>query len=124
MPSPLLAHLQAAPGADAGSPLVVAVVGIAVVFVVLSTIGGVIALLGRLLAPPTPESEPAPVPAAGGTAGLAPETLAVLSAAAYAAVGQPVRVRRVTFVEEDPVSAWTDVGRAGVQGSHNFRRTY
>ena len=117
-----LALLQAEP--DAGGALGVAVVGITVVFVVLSTIGGVIALLGRLLAPPAPEATPAPVPAASGAAGLAPETLAVLTAAAYAAVGQPVRVRRVTFIEEDTVSAWTDAGRARVQGSHNFRRTY
>lgn len=117
-----------APVGAAEEALILSVVGITVVFAVLAAIGVLIAALDRLLTPkPSTEPAAAAVPAedaapARGT--VEPQTLAVLTAAAYAAVGRPVRVRRVTFINEDTVSAWKDVGRVGVHASHNIRRTY
>ena len=49
-------------------------------------------------------------------------TLAVITAAAVAAVGRPVRVQRITFINHNTISAWAERGRVSIQGSHNIRR--
>lgn len=126
--SPLLAQAEAA--WSASEMLVLAGVGVLVVFTALALIGVVMAGLGRLMAPPEAAAPPAPVEVAeaealgaGTELGLTgPATVALLTAAAVAAVGRPVRIRRVTFVRPNSASAWKEVGRATIQASHNFNR--
>ena len=124
---PLLAQAQAV--WSASEMLVLAGVGVLVVFTALALVGVVMVGLGRLMAPP--EGAPPPPAAvaeaealgAGTELGLTgPATVALLTAAAVAAVGRPVRVRRVTFVRPSSASAWKEVGRATIQASHNFNR--
>lgn len=50
------------------------------------------------------------------------ELLVVLTAAATVALGRQVVVRRITFVNQNTVSGWTEAGRASLHGSHNVRR--
>lgn len=47
----------------------------------------------------------------------------ILVAAATAAIGHPVRLRRVTFINSNTVSGWAEAGRTSIQLSHNIRRT-
>ena len=112
------------PAADDGGTIqliLLAVVGVLVVFTALGLIGGTMALLGRLLSKEAPEAVPEAAPAAAP--GLDARRLAVISAAAYAAAGRPVRIRRVTFINENTVSGWKEAGRQAVQSSHNLRRS-
>lgn len=124
-----------------GEALELAVVGMGVVFTVLAVIGGLLVLLGKVFAEPVKDAAeaPAPSPRPAGAAPahttappahttappghVDPQTLAVLTAAAYAAVGRPVRIRRVTFINQNTVSAWKEVGRATIQASHNIKRS-
>jgi Na+-transporting methylmalonyl-CoA/oxaloacetate decarboxylase gamma subunit len=130
-----LTVLEALPQAASGTreALELAVVGMGVVFTVLAVIGGLLVLLGKVFAAPgeeaveTPPAPPRPAAAPAHTTAppghVDPQTLAVLTAAAYAAVGRPVRIRRVTFINENTVSAWKEVGRATIQASHNIKRS-
>lgn len=102
--------------------VLLALVGVLVVFSALGLIGGIMILLGRLLSKEVVEPAAAPATETAEPAGLDPQTLAVLSAAAYAVVGRPVRLRRVTFINENTVSGWKEAGRTAVQSSHNLRR--
>ncbi|NBC17342.1 MAG: hypothetical protein GVY18_08530 [Bacteroidetes bacterium] len=135
---PLAALLALGLGAQetsgTGEALELAVVGMGVVFTVLAVIGGLLVLLGKVFAEPVEEAAEAPAPSprpaeaapAHTTAPpghVDPQTLAVLTAAAYAAVGRPVRIRRVTFINQNTVSAWKEVGRATIQASHNIKRS-
>ena len=54
---------------------------------------------------------------------LPPHLVAVLTAAAVAAIGRRVTVRRITFINRDTVSGWATAGRTSIQMSHNLRRT-
>lgn len=114
-----------------GEAFALAAVGVGVVFAALAVVGGAMALLGRWLR--TPEAAPlaaaappaeasAPAHATGLPGHLDGPTLALLTAAAVAAVGRPVRVRRVTFVEPVTASAWKEAGRLTIHASHNLRR--
>lgn len=125
---------EAPEAASIGDMLLLAVVGMSVVFVSLGVIGGIMLLLGRLLnraeatealevAPAGPVDTEAPARATGLPGPADAHTLAILTAAAYVAVGRPVRLRRVTFINENTVSAWKEVGRVSVQSSHNIRRS-
>jgi hypothetical protein len=51
-----------------------------------------------------------------------PELLVVLTAAATAALGTPVVVRRITFLDQKTVSGWAEVGRTALHWSHNLPR--
>jgi hypothetical protein len=51
-----------------------------------------------------------------------PELLVVLTAAAAAALGTPVMVRRITFLDQKTVSGWAEVGRTALHWSHNLPR--
>ncbi len=53
--------------------------------------------------------------------GAPPHVLAILSAAAFVAVGKQVRIRRVR--PANAASAWAEAGRASIQTSHNIRRS-
>lgn len=52
-----------------------------------------------------------------------PRLIAILAAAATAALGRRVVVRRITFINRDTVSGWAEAGRTSIQLSHNLRRT-
>jgi hypothetical protein len=54
---------------------------------------------------------------------LDPQLIAVLAAAATAALGRRVVVRRVTFINRNTISGWAEAGRTSIQLSHNLRRT-
>lgn len=113
-----------------GDAFTLAAVGISVVFVALAVVGGIMLLLGRWLRAPEPAAlaaappaeASAPAHATGLPGHVDGPTLAVLTAAAVAALGRPVRVRRVTFVNQTTVSAWKAVGRITIHASHNLRR--
>lgn len=96
-----------ATGTDLGTGVVLMVVGMGVVFVALTVLMGVVALLRRVFDPAAPV---AVVPAAPAVEdGVAPEIVAVLSAAAVAAMGAPVRITRVKRAEGG--AAWASQGR-------------
>jgi hypothetical protein len=50
------------------------------------------------------------------------ELLVVLTAAATAAIGTPVVIRRITFLDQKTVSGWAEVGRTVLHWSHNLPR--
>jgi Na+-transporting methylmalonyl-CoA/oxaloacetate decarboxylase gamma subunit len=101
--------------------LLLALVGMSVVFLALVTIGTFIFLLGRLFAErPAPVAETA---LSSSAEGIDARTVAILSAAAVAAVGRPVRIQRITFINRNTISAWAERGRVSIHGSHNVRRT-
>jgi Na+-transporting methylmalonyl-CoA/oxaloacetate decarboxylase gamma subunit len=105
--------------------LLLMVVGMGVVFVALVLIGVCISLLGwwlrNLEAKPLElEEESSIVQTTGG--GDQSELIAVLTAAAMAIVGKSVNVRKVTFINQNTVSGWAEVGRVAIHTSHNLRR--
>jgi hypothetical protein len=53
---------------------------------------------------------------------ITPELLVVLTAAATAALGTPVIVHRITFLNQNTVSGWAEAGRTSLHWSHNVRR--
>jgi hypothetical protein len=69
-----------------------------------------------------PASAPAPV-----VVPKAPEPvidaklIAILTAAAMAAIGRAVVVRRVTFINRRTVSGWAEAGRSDIHTSHQVR---
>ncbi len=126
----LLLQLQEHGGATAaseGEAYVLALVGFAVVFVALMLIGGFIWLLGKVFRERHAEVVAGPVKSAahsmppGGDVDA--RTIAVITAAAYAAVGWPVRVQRITFINHNTISAWAARGRATIHASHNVKRS-
>jgi len=140
--------------ADGGlaSGLTLMVVGMAVVFGVLSAALLVVVLLNRVLSEdfgrardaaraPTPVA--APIPAIGDeptpelaavvaaatiaaqryrSGAMPPDLVAALAAVATAAVDRPVRIRRITRVGPSTGGAWTAGGRSSLMGSHRPRR--
>ncbi|MEM1165894.1 MAG: OadG family transporter subunit [Planctomycetota bacterium] len=103
---------------DLGAGVALMVVGMVVVFGALVLIGlivmGVRRVLDRPVHTPTPQASPRdPMPA-----GISPERIAVIAAAATAAVGKPVRVHRVVMLGEQGGSAWARGGRRTIMGSH------
>jgi Na+-transporting methylmalonyl-CoA/oxaloacetate decarboxylase gamma subunit len=113
-------------GQDLIDALLLGAVGMTVVFTGLLLINWFIALLARLLraAEKPAEAAPVPVPAQASPAlgEVEPATVAVITAAAVAAVGRPVRVQRITFINHNTISAWAERGRVSIHGSHNVRR--
>lgn len=53
---------------------------------------------------------------------ITPELLVVLTAAATAALGTPVIVHRITFLNQNTVSGWAEAGRTSLHWSHHVRR--
>jgi Na+-transporting methylmalonyl-CoA/oxaloacetate decarboxylase gamma subunit len=112
-------------------------VGMLIVFTVLLVLGELIRVLSivlkrleateRVVEPAksmeaAPASGVAPVGGPGG-GGLDGRTLAIIAAAATAAIGGPVRVRRVTRVlQPGRGSAWIGAGRQELQTSHQVRK--
>ncbi len=127
---PLLLQVEPDLADQEGEALALAVVGMAVVFLALLIVGGMIMLTTKLLdrgdksavADFPPKVAPGPV-AAGLSSPMDGRTLALLTAAACAAVGRPVRVRHITFLNKNTISAWSEAGRISIQSSHNLRRS-
>lgn len=143
-PFTLLAQADVEAFMQQGIPLTV--VGVAVVFLALIAILVMLGALQNLgftdekpLAPPAkpspkavPQAVAAPAPASSSVPAVAPavpveegdfspELIAVLTAAAIAAVGQPVRIRQVRFVTRG-VSPWAHSGRRSIHSSHKLRK--
>jgi Na+-transporting methylmalonyl-CoA/oxaloacetate decarboxylase gamma subunit len=107
--------------------LTVTIVGMGTVFVSLYLMGELFTLLHRYFHGRAESDEPEPIPPtkAAQTAQptIAPHLIPVLVAAATAALGRRVVVRRITFISRNTVSGWAEAGRASIQTSHNLRRT-
>jgi Na+-transporting methylmalonyl-CoA/oxaloacetate decarboxylase gamma subunit len=133
-PLTLLATFEA----DADDGLLLMVLGMTVVFSALILLWGVLELLRRTVGRPeaaeTPKaaqstgvaggsaSETLPIAAAGETNELDALTLAILTAAAIAVVGAPVRLTGVSLVSKGEGEAWATRGRIAIHTSHRLRR--
>ncbi len=108
---------------DISRGLVFMVVGMTVVFGALILVGLSLVLIRKLseLLAPASAAAPEPAPAAAAEPVEDPNLIVVLSAAAAAACGTPVRVRRVRFLYADRRGNWAERGRVDVQTSHNFQ---
>jgi hypothetical protein len=63
------------------------------------------------------------VPGAGAE-GIDKHTIVVLSAAVSAVLrGRPARISRITFLNQNTISAWAEAGRMGIHNSHRLGRT-
>lgn len=128
---PGLLLLQAEPSAAPGDgdPFALMAVGLGVVFLSLALIGVALALLSKFSArfegPVEIEEAGGELYAASGTddAGIDTRTVALLTAAAFATVGRPIRVQRIKLLNQNKNSAWAGAGRTSVQSSHNIRRS-
>ncbi|MGD8453468.1 MAG: OadG family transporter subunit [Phycisphaerae bacterium] len=107
--------------------VMLSIVGVAVVFLALVLVWGGLELLRGILSQRRAATvvAAAPAPADPPVAEDGPvdgRTLAILTAAAVAALGPGVRIRRVRSVVRHPSSSWTGHGRIAVQSSHRFRK--
>jgi Na+-transporting methylmalonyl-CoA/oxaloacetate decarboxylase gamma subunit len=113
---------------DLWQGVILAVVGMAIVFLALMLVGALMSLLNRPLPSLRGQSrEAAPVdPAAAGIssdgAPVDTLTLVVIAAAVAALVGPSARIRRVRFVQPALPSAWAAHGRVAIQASHRLRK--
>lgn len=131
----ILAQHQAEAAGYIAEGVVLMIVGMAVVFCALLLLMAVIAGIKRTDAAPATAST-APKPAAPSTpapsrtateemaAGISPQTIAVLAAAATAALRQRVRIQRVNVLSRGGRTggAWTQSGRRTIMTSHRPRR--
>lgn len=116
--------------------ITVTVVGMGIVVMALLVMGEIFKLLGQLLASPPPiEDKPRPssIPTVSPQ-DARPESrsvdseptdsqlIVILAAAATAALGRRVKVRRITFINHNTVSGWAEAGRIFIQTSHNIQR--
>ncbi|MDJ0841498.1 MAG: OadG family protein [Acidobacteriota bacterium] len=94
----------------------VSVVGLTVVFGALLLIAGMLSLLNRLPEAKTPQSKT-------GDAGddIPEEIIVVLAAAAEAALGARVRIRRVRYSRPQSEQMWSEQGRITIMASHITR---
>jgi Na+-transporting methylmalonyl-CoA/oxaloacetate decarboxylase gamma subunit len=116
--------------------ITVTVVGMGIVILALLLMGKIFQLLGHLLTPPpqvedglkrvptatTGASDFKPDPKSIDLGYTDPKLIVILAAAATAASGRRVRVRRITFINHNTVSGWAEAGRISIQTSHNIRR--
>ncbi len=77
-------------------------------------------LMGPLRQGPAAAAGAAPA----GTQRIEPRVVAVLAAAAMAALRHPVRLKRITFLNQNTISGWAEMGRMAIQTSHNIHRAY
>ncbi|MBX3728090.1 MAG: OadG family protein [Candidatus Sumerlaeia bacterium] len=131
-PLTLLATFEA----DADEGLLLMMLGMGVVFGALILLWGVLELLRRTVGRPEPSTAPKPVAvapaaalpatppmaAAGDETELDALTLAILTAAAIAVVGAPVRLTSVSLVPKGEGEAWATRGRIAIHTSHKLRR--
>lgn len=94
------------------SPWLVALIAFTLVFVALGLLAGLLFTLRALTVRAARKvAEPA-------TDALDPELTAVLAAAAYTALGAPVRIHRVHVHGEPAGQAWERAGRMDIMVSH------
>jgi sodium pump decarboxylase gamma subunit len=120
MTTDTITTLAAAPagGSPIGQGVALMIVGMGVVFVALTIIGFVAAVMTRALREQPPDPEPEAVEPAEPGVGVDGRTVAIITAAAAAALHRPVRVRRVTVVGRRGHEAWVSGGRSILLGSH------
>ncbi len=128
----VLAVTSADPGDGAISlGLSLMVVGMSVVFVALMLIGAILGLLGKLMGQAPTDDETPAQGAAVTSATEAPQTsmatglddprlVAVITAAATAAIGSRVKIRRIVSATQGG-GAWSAMGRSAIHTSHNLR---
>jgi Na+-transporting methylmalonyl-CoA/oxaloacetate decarboxylase gamma subunit len=105
--------------------LTVTVVGMGTVFVSLWIIGEIFTLLHRIIEERVStgkEEEAANGAARASASGVDAHLVPILIAAATAAVGRRIVVRRIRFINRNTISGWAEAGRAAIQSSHNIRR--
>ena len=101
----------------------VTLVGMGTVFVSLWVIGELFLLLHRWFESREGIATAQESPLAEEAAAMVDAQLVpVIVAAATAALGRQVVVRRITFINRDTVSGWAEAGRTLQHSSHNFRR--
>jgi Na+-transporting methylmalonyl-CoA/oxaloacetate decarboxylase gamma subunit len=97
------------------------VVGMVVVFIGMGLLIAFLYFFQRLdqwiHRPAAATQEPETLPTA-----FDPELVAVLSAAAFVALGQPVRIRRIQYSRPQRDATWSKQGRMTIMGSHVTRR--
>jgi Na+-transporting methylmalonyl-CoA/oxaloacetate decarboxylase gamma subunit len=107
----------------------VTIVGMGTVFVALWLIGEVFTLLHRFFerreggSAKDPDVQTGDLVQAAAESGIDAHLVPILVAAATAAVGRRVVVRRIKFINRNTISGWAEAGRAAIQSSHNIRRT-
>ncbi|MGB9737321.1 OadG family protein [Chloroflexus sp.] len=105
----------------------IALTGIGVVFVVLTIVAFALSALrasqhlfrrrSEVLQPVVSSPSPTPTPADR----LDPQLVAVLAAAAFATLGQPVRIVRVRYYRQT-LGMWARLGRVSVMAARQLRR--
>lgn len=103
------------------SPPLIALTAFALVFASLGLLAALLFTLRALaVRSARRKAEAAPAATAGSTAsgGLDDETLAVLAASAWMALGAPVRIHRVHVHGEPAGQAWERAGRMDIMVSH------
>ncbi|RRR73947.1 MAG: hypothetical protein EI684_08055 [Candidatus Viridilinea halotolerans] len=117
-------------------PVIIAVqitiIGVIVVFAALALVALALVALGQLNRLPggkkaqaqeeSPVASALPAPAAALPAGqVGPELIAVISAAASAMLGQPVRVTSIRYDSNPGADAWARRGRIAIMDSRRRR---
>jgi Na+-transporting methylmalonyl-CoA/oxaloacetate decarboxylase gamma subunit len=99
------------------------IVGMGTVFLCLWLMGEIFDVLRKMFNP-TPVSAQPKVSAPAKIAAPKPEAhlIPLITAAAMAVVGKPVVVRRITFINSNTVSGWSEAGRTSIHQSHNLHR--
>jgi Na+-transporting methylmalonyl-CoA/oxaloacetate decarboxylase gamma subunit len=129
IPGLLLLQVEPSAATGDGDPFALMAVGLGVVFTALAVVGLFLNFLGKLTdrldeqtneTGNAVESVIAPITDEGV---IDAKTVAILSAAAFAAIGRPVRVQRIRLLQHTTTSAWAGAGRTSVQSSHNIRRS-
>ncbi|MEF3275848.1 MAG: OadG family protein [Chloroflexus sp.] len=109
--------------------LQITITGISIVFVVLAIVAmtlGALSASQRLFQPKAPalsatQSTAQPTTQSVAADQLDPQLIAILTAAAVAALDQPVRVLRVRYHRQLPV-VWARLGRVSVLAARQLRR--
>lgn len=107
----------------------IAALGMSVVFVALLLIALILSMFGplerlilRIGAPRATPHTAQPVAAPTHDLGLTPELVAVITAAATAALAQPVRVHRIRYDADPSGAAWVHQGRLTIMASRRTKQ--
>ncbi len=119
------ANFIAATNGSIEDGLMITAVGMAVVFIALVSIWGLLILLKNIV--PAQEEKvtqaaPKPIEADQLPEQMDPELIAVLTATAIAIAKAPVRIKRVRYVPPGQGQAWAQHGRQVIHSSHRLRK--
>ena len=73
--------------------------------------------------PQSPAATRFPTARPADAGALTPQKVVVICAAAAAALNRPVRVQRITFLNQNTISAWAEAGRLSIHNSHRLGRS-